>query len=76
MLPFRAMDKHRNDLFQIEAFFYGLAGLLEDTFLKKERSQGKNKGQEKVQNKEQEKEQEDEYSVRLCQDSESLKLPE
>ena len=30
------MDKHRNDLFQIEAFFYGLAGLLEETFLKKE----------------------------------------
>ena len=36
MLPFRAMDKHRNDLFQIEAFFYGLAGLFEDTFRKKE----------------------------------------
>ena len=35
MLPFRAIDKHRNDLFQIEAFFYGLAGLLEDSFLKK-----------------------------------------
>lgn len=35
MLPFRAIDKHRNDLFQIEAFFYGLAGLLEDLFLKK-----------------------------------------
>lgn len=68
LLPFRAMDKHRNDLFQIEAFFYGLAGLLEDTFLKKERSQEKNKGQEKVQNKEQEKEQEDEYSVRLCKE--------
>ena len=37
LLPFRAMDKHRNDLFQIEAFFYGLAGLLEETFLKKEK---------------------------------------
>lgn len=36
LLPLRAIDKHRNDLFQIEAFFYGLAGLLEDTFLKKE----------------------------------------
>jgi len=36
LLPFRAMDKHRNDLFQIEAFFYGLAGLLKETFLKKE----------------------------------------
>ena len=36
LLPFRAMDKHRNDLFQIEAFVYGLAGLLEDTFMKKE----------------------------------------
>ena len=36
LLPFRAMDKHRNDLFQIEAFFYGLAGLLEEAFLKKE----------------------------------------
>ena len=36
LLPFRALDKHRNDLFQIEAFFYGLAGLLEETFLKKE----------------------------------------
>lgn len=64
----RAMDKHRNDLFQIEAFFYGLAGLLEDTFLKRKRSQEKNKEQEKVQNKEQEKEQEDEYSVRLCKE--------
>ena len=68
LLPFRAMDKHRNDLFQIEAFFYGLAGLLEDTFLKKEKSQEKNKGQEKVQNKEQEKELEDEYSLRLCKE--------
>ena len=25
LLPFRALGKHRNDLFQIEAFFYGLA---------------------------------------------------
>lgn len=37
LLPFRALGKHRNDLFQIEAFFYGLAGLLEETFLKKNR---------------------------------------
>lgn len=37
LLPFRAVDKHRNDLFQIEAFFFGQAGLLEETFLKKER---------------------------------------
>lgn len=29
MLPFRAIDKHRDDLFQIEAFFFGQAGLLE-----------------------------------------------
>ncbi|WP_288147494.1 DUF2851 family protein [Bacteroides acidifaciens] len=36
LLPLRAVDKHRNDLFQIEALFYGLAGLFEDTFLKKE----------------------------------------
>lgn len=35
-LPFRAVDKHRNDLFQVEAFFFGRAGLLEETFLKKE----------------------------------------
>ena len=28
LLPFRAIDKHRNDLFQIEAFFFGQAGLL------------------------------------------------
>lgn len=27
-LPFRALDKHRDDLFQLEAFFYGQAGLL------------------------------------------------
>ncbi|MDD3036395.1 DUF2851 family protein [Bacteroides sp.] len=32
MLPFRAVDKHRNDLFQIEAFFFGQAGLLEENF--------------------------------------------
>ena len=36
LLPFRAIDKHRNDLFQIEAFFFGQAGLLEEAFLKKE----------------------------------------
>lgn len=36
MLPFRAIDKHRDDLFQVEAFFFGQAGLLEETFLKKE----------------------------------------
>lgn len=36
MLSFRAVDKHRNDLFQVEAFFFGQAGLLEETFLDKE----------------------------------------
>lgn len=30
MLPLRAVDKHRDDLFQVEAFFLGLAGLLDD----------------------------------------------
>ena len=30
-LPFRAVDKHRNDLFQIEATFFGQAGILEDS---------------------------------------------
>ena len=29
-LPFRAVDKHRDDLFQVEAFFFGQAGLLEE----------------------------------------------
>lgn len=29
-LPFRAVDKHRDDLFQVEAFFFGMAGLLEE----------------------------------------------
>lgn len=28
-LPFRALDKHRDDIRQIEAFFFGQAGLLE-----------------------------------------------
>lgn len=36
LLPFRAIDKHRNDLFQIEAFFFGQAGLLEEAFLRPE----------------------------------------
>lgn len=36
LLPFRAMEKHRNDLFQIEAFFFGMAGMLEESFLAKE----------------------------------------
>ena len=30
-LPFRAVDKQRNDLFQIEAIFFGQAGILEDS---------------------------------------------
>ena len=30
-IPFRAVDKHRNDLFQIEAIFFGQAGILEDS---------------------------------------------
>ena len=30
-LPFRAVDKHRNDLIQIEAIFFGQAGILEDS---------------------------------------------
>ena len=30
-LSFRAGDKHRNDLFQIEAIFFGQAGILEDS---------------------------------------------
>ena len=29
-IPLRSVDKHRNDLFQIEAFFFGQAGLLEE----------------------------------------------
>lgn len=29
-LPFRAVDKHRDSLFQVEAFFLGQAGLLEE----------------------------------------------
>ncbi len=36
-LPFRAMEKHRDDQFQIEAFFFGQAGLLNEDFLPKER---------------------------------------
>lgn len=28
-LPFRAVDKHRDNLFQVEAFFFGMAGLLD-----------------------------------------------
>jgi hypothetical protein len=30
-LPLRAIDKHRDDLMQVEAFFFGTAGLLEET---------------------------------------------
>ena len=30
LIPFRAVDKHRDDLFQVEAFFFGQAGLLEE----------------------------------------------
>lgn len=30
IIPLRAVDKHRNNLFQIEAFFFGQAGLLEE----------------------------------------------
>lgn len=29
-IPFRAVDKHRDNLFQVEAFFLGQAGLLEE----------------------------------------------
>lgn len=29
-IPLRAVDKHRNDLFQIEAIFFGQAGLLQE----------------------------------------------
>lgn len=29
LIPFRAVDKHRDDLFQVEALFFGQAGLLE-----------------------------------------------
>ncbi len=32
LIPYRAVDKHRDDLFQVEAFFFGLAGLLEGSF--------------------------------------------
>ena len=30
-IPLRAVDKHRDELFQIEAFFFGQAGLLQGT---------------------------------------------
>lgn len=36
LLPLRAVDKHRNDLFQVEALFYGVAGLLEPEVVEKE----------------------------------------
>ena len=35
-IPLQAVGKHRDSLFQIEAFFFGQAGLLEEAFLKKE----------------------------------------
>lgn len=31
MIPFRSVDKHRDDLFQVEAIFFGQAGLLEES---------------------------------------------
>ncbi|WP_321333877.1 DUF2851 family protein [uncultured Bacteroides sp.] len=31
LMAFRAVDKHRDDLFQVEAFFFGQAGLLQET---------------------------------------------
>ena len=30
LIPFRAVDKHRDNLFQVEAFFLGMAGLLDE----------------------------------------------
>ncbi|MDR0893656.1 MAG: DUF2851 family protein [Mediterranea sp.] len=33
LLPYRALDKHRDNPFQLEAFFYGMAGMLEEEFL-------------------------------------------
>ncbi|MDR0940502.1 MAG: DUF2851 family protein [Mediterranea sp.] len=33
LLPYRAIDKHRDNPFQVEAFFYGVAGMLDDAFL-------------------------------------------
>ncbi|MDR0893960.1 MAG: DUF2851 family protein [Prevotellaceae bacterium] len=32
-LPFRAIDKHRDNLLQVEAFFFGQAGLLEEPYI-------------------------------------------
>ena len=37
-LPFRAMEKHRDNLFQIEAFFFGQAGLLDEPVLAAEQT--------------------------------------
>ena len=37
-LPFRAMEKHRDNLFQVEAFFFGQAGLLNESFLPDEQA--------------------------------------
>ena len=31
-LPFRALDKHRDSLFQLESLFFGISGLLEGAF--------------------------------------------
>lgn len=36
LLPFRALDKHRDNPLQVEALFYGMAGLLEEGVLKGE----------------------------------------
>lgn len=35
-LPFRAIDKHKDNLMQVEAIFFGQAGLLEDDAIKDE----------------------------------------
>lgn len=35
-LPMQALSKHRDDLFQIEAMFFGQAGLLDDNMISKE----------------------------------------
>ena len=36
-LPLKVVGKHRDDAFQIEALFYGQAGLLDESLIKKER---------------------------------------
>ena len=67
-IPLRAVDKHRDNLFQIEAIFFGQAGLIPSA-----QSELSEQKENVITRRGEEKTASDDYTLRLCKEYEYLK---